>query len=250
MKSMTSLALIGFLFLSLNKAYAQFDFISGGSVCNELSNTAVPQPAEPAKAAQAAATAGNELIILPGDGAVAFDMRAELVRASKKSVYLTGLAIHGDETGRRTAGLLMAKKKEGLDVRLTIDKSAAGRCEKGLLAELSAAGIPVRLYQLAVNSPYQPYSGMLVIDGKYAVLGMNSINGDPRTTGGEKIRYAEPPVQSSALDAAVVFFFQASDSTGTTNQKRRYIEMPAQSSALDGSVVFFFQASDETDIKK
>ena len=241
--------MIGFLFLSLNRAYAQFDFNSGGSVYNELSNTAVPLPEKPYKAVPAAATAGNDLLVRPGNGEVSFDKRAELIRAAKKRVYLTELAVRGDGAGRRTADLLIAKKKEGLDVRLTIDKKGAGLCGTGLLAELSAAGIQVRLYKLAANSPYQPYSRMLVIDGKCAVLGINSDNRDP-AAGGQKIRYTEPPAQSSALDDAVVFFFQASDSTGTTNQKLRYDEPPVLSSALDDSVVFFFQASDGTDTKE
>ena len=246
MKTMMIRVLIGLIFLSVNRAYAQFDFNSGGSIYNELSNSAVPLPAEPSKAGSTLAPWDNNYMVLPG-GAATFDKRSELIRSAKKSVYLTSLSIRGDETGRRTAGLLLAKKKEGLDVRLTMDKTAAGLCEKGLLAELSAAGIPVLLYQISANVHCKLYPEMLLIDGKYVVLGgIRSDNEGPRMAGGQKVRYTEPPAHNSDLDDAVVFFFQASDSTGTTNQKRSNMEAPSQNCTRDDAVVFFFQATDET----
>ena len=235
MKTMIIRVLIGFLFLSLNRAYAQFDFNSVGSIHNELSNSAVPLPAEPSKAASTLAPLDNNYMVIPGSGAATFDKRSKLIRSAKKSVYLTSLSIHGDETGRRTAGLLLAKKKEGLDVRLTMDKTAAGLCENGLLAELSAAGIPVLLFQISANVHCKLYPEMLLIDGKYAALGgTESDNEDPRMTGGQKVRYTEPPAHNSDLDDAVVFFFQASDSTGTTNQKSRNIHNREELMATGG----------------
>ena len=201
-----------------------------------LNAAAVPASAVPAAPPESDAPA-----------AASFARISKLVRAAKKSVNLTTLAFPGDETGRRMAGLLIAGKKAGLKVMLLIDGNTAPRYDKAVLAELSAAGIPVLLYQISANVHCKLYPEMLLIDGKYVVLGgIRSDNEGPRMAGGQKVRYTEPPAHNSDLDDAVVFFFQASDSTGTTNQKRSNMEAPAQNCSRDDAVVFFFQATDET----
>ncbi|MBI4801664.1 MAG: hypothetical protein HY796_03975, partial [Elusimicrobia bacterium] len=57
MKRFASALLTGFFLLSLTGAYAQFEFNTGDSIHDALSNTAVPVPAAPAKDAEVASGA-------------------------------------------------------------------------------------------------------------------------------------------------------------------------------------------------
>jgi len=141
------------------------------------------------------------------DGAASFGKRAELIKGAKKSVYLTTWAFYDDETGHHTADLLIAKKKEGLDVRLMIDKDTAGLYDKGILAKIAAAGVPVLRYQPAARNYYEFHSKILIVDGKYAVLGgMNIGNEYSHMAGHEKWRDTDVFVQGPALKDAMRFF--------------------------------------------
>jgi cardiolipin synthase len=144
------------------------------------------------------------------NGAASFGKRAELIRAAKKSVYLTTWAFYDDETGHHTADLLIAKKKEGLDVRLMIDKDTAGLYDKGVLAKIERAGIPVLRYQPADKNYYEFHSKILITDGKYAILGgMNIGNEYSHMAGHEVWRDTDVLVQGPALKDAMKFFAEA-----------------------------------------
>ena len=141
------------------------------------------------------------------NGAASFSKRAELIKAAKKSVFLTTWAFYDDETGHSTADLLIAKKKEGLDVRLMIDKDTAGLYDKGVLAKIASAGIPVLRYQPAGKSYYEFHSKILITDGKYAILGgMNIGNEYSHMAGDQKWRDTDVFVQGPALKDAMRFF--------------------------------------------
>ncbi len=204
-----------------------------------LNAAAVPASAVPAAPPESDAPA-----------AASFARISKLVRAAKKSVNLTTLAFPGDETGRRMAGLLIAGKKAGRSVLLLIDKNTARLYDKTLLAELAAAGIPARFYLPADGAADAPQTRMLVIDGKCAVFGGKEAGRKPSgAAGAQKIRSIDAPVQVSATDNRIVFFFQATDNTEPA-QKIRDIQAPAQPSATDNGIVFFFQATDNPDTKQ
>jgi len=105
------------------------------------------------------------------NGPASFSKRAELIKGARKSVFLTTWAFVDDETGHQTADMLIAKKKEGLDVRLLIDKDTSVLYDKGVLAKIASAGIPVLRYQPAAKNYYEFHSKILIVDGKYAILG-------------------------------------------------------------------------------
>ncbi|MDD2805444.1 MAG: phosphatidylserine/phosphatidylglycerophosphate/cardiolipin synthase family protein [Elusimicrobiales bacterium] len=151
-------------------------------------------------------SSGNRIVPLI-NGPASFSKRAELIRSAKKSVYLTTWAFYDDETGHHTADLLISKKNEGLDVRLMIDKDTAGLYDKGILAKIAAAGIPVLRYQPAAKNYYEFHSKILIVDGKYAVLGgMNIGNEYSHMAGVEKWRDTDVLVQGPALKDAMKFF--------------------------------------------
>jgi len=144
------------------------------------------------------------------NGAQSFPKRAELIKNAKKSVYLTTWAFYDDETGHHTADLLKAAKKRGLDVRLMIDKDTAGLYDKGILAEIAAAGIPVLRYQPKARNYYEFHSKILIVDGKYAILGgMNIGNEYSHMAGHETWRDTDVLVQGPALKDAMKFFAEA-----------------------------------------
>lgn len=150
---------------------------------------------------------GGNLVRPLNSGAASFSKRAELIRAAKKSVYLTTWAFYDDETGHGTADLLIARKKEGLDVRLMIDKDTAGLYDKGVLAKIEKAGIPVLRYQPAGKNYYEFHSKILITDGKYAILGgMNIGNEYSHLAGDQKWRDTDVFVQGPALRDALRFF--------------------------------------------
>jgi len=176
-------------------------------------------------------SSGNKIVPLI-NGAASFGKRAELIRGAKKSVYLTTWAFYDDETGHHTADLLMAKKREGLDVRLMIDKDTAGLYDKGILAKIAAAGIPVLRYQPKARNYYEFHSKILIVDGKYAVLGgMNIGNEYSHMAGVEKWRDTDVLVQGPALKDAMAFF------AGAWNEQaaEEGLALRADAAAYDGT---------------
>ena len=151
-------------------------------------------------------SAGN-LVKPLSTGQASFSKRAELIKGARKSVYLTTWAFYDDETGHQTADLLIARKKDGLDVRLMIDKDTAGLYDKGVLAKMEKAGIPVLRYQPAAKNYYEFHSKILIVDGKYAILGgMNIGNEYSHIAGDQKWRDTDVFVQGPALKDAMRFF--------------------------------------------
>ncbi|MEI7529314.1 MAG: hypothetical protein WCK76_10255 [Elusimicrobiota bacterium] len=155
------------------------------------------------------------------------------ILSAKKSVYLTTLALPGDEAGRRMAKLLITRRRAGLDVRLSVDGTEA-EAFRPLFKELSAQGIQVRVFRLSYCSSLVPYSRLLLIDGKYISLEDGSETAN---------NFILPQQQGSGLDDAIVFFFTANDD-GSKPKILSACHGAAQGSALDDSIVFFFTAND------
>jgi len=177
------------------------------------------------------------------NGAASFGQRAELIRAARRSVYLTTWAFYDDETGHHTADLLIQKKREGLDVRLMIDKDTAGLYDKGVLGKMERAGIPVLRYQPRSKNYHEFHSKILITDGKYAILGgMNIGNEYSHMAGHEIWRDTDVLVQGPALKDAMRFFAQAwnaqaaEDGLALRADASAYDAAPAGSS--DASIVW------------
>lgn len=166
------------------------------------------------------------------NGPASFARRAELIRNAKKSVFLTTWAFYDDETGHHTADLLIARKQAGLDVRLMIDKDTAGLYDKGILARMEQAGIPVLRYQPRAKNYYEFHSKILIVDGKYAVLGgMNIGNEYSHLAGDQKWRDTDVFVQGPALKDAMNFFAAAWNAQAAEDG----VALRASASAYDGA---------------
>jgi cardiolipin synthase len=176
-------------------------------------------------------SSGNKIVPLTS-GAASFGKRAELIRAAKRSVYLTTWAFYDDETGHHTADLLIEKKRQGLDVRLMIDKDTAGLYDKGILAKIAAAGVPVLRYQPKAQNYYEFHSKILITDGKYAVLGgMNIGNEYSHMAGVEKWLDTDVLVQGPALKDAMAFFAAAWNAQAAEDG----LALRADANAYDGA---------------
>jgi len=122
------------------------------------------------KLAGAAFRPGN-LVTPLIDGPASFGERERLIRSARKSVHLMVWGYYDDLTGQRTRDLLIAKKREGLDVRVLVDGNISNFIGMESLGALAAAGVEVARFR----DPARKYDGMhaklLVTDGEYAITG-------------------------------------------------------------------------------
>jgi cardiolipin synthase len=105
------------------------------------------------------------------DGPASFAVRFALMRKAKKSIHIQSWAFYDDVTGTAAADLLIAKKREGLDVKVIVDGKTVRSHGAGVLKRMQDAGIEVILFQ----DPQRIYDGLhmkvLLVDGRYAVAG-------------------------------------------------------------------------------
>ncbi|MBU2572907.1 MAG: phosphatidylserine/phosphatidylglycerophosphate/cardiolipin synthase family protein [Elusimicrobia bacterium] len=114
-------------------------------------------------------TEGNKVTLLFGPES--FALRDKLMLAAKKSIYITAYSFHDDLTGNQFADLLIAKKRQGLDVKLIADKKVALLNGRKLLARMEAGGVEVLRYQEAGRFLDIWHVKMLIIDGRHAFVG-------------------------------------------------------------------------------
>lgn len=88
----------------------------------------------------------NNNVELLVDGKEAFAKMRDNIRSAKQSVYVEMFLFHGDETGWSMARELVAKRKEGVDVKVLLD--ALGQVtEKGEVVKfMRDNGVDVQLY--------------------------------------------------------------------------------------------------------
>ena len=105
------------------------------------------------------------------NGPASFAARERLMRSATKSIYLATWGYYDDVTGRLTRDLLIAKKKEGLDVRVLVDGNISNFIGMESLKLLADNGVQVGRFW----DPARQYDGMhakvLVIDGESAITG-------------------------------------------------------------------------------
>ncbi len=113
---------------------------------------------------------GNEVSPLV-DGPASFAERERLISAARESVHLMVWGWYDDLTGGRTADLLIAGKRKGLDVKVMVDGNISNFIGMASLKAMEEAGIEVARF----SDPARAYDGMhaklLVVDGEYAVTG-------------------------------------------------------------------------------
>ncbi|MDD2806520.1 MAG: phosphatidylserine/phosphatidylglycerophosphate/cardiolipin synthase family protein [Elusimicrobiales bacterium] len=105
------------------------------------------------------------------NGPASFAARERIIRGARRSVYLMVWGFYDDVTGKITRDLLIAKKNEGLDVRVMVDGNISNFLGKESFAALAEAGVPVARFWDAERKYDGMHSKILVVDGETAVTG-------------------------------------------------------------------------------
>ncbi|MBI2387253.1 MAG: phosphatidylserine/phosphatidylglycerophosphate/cardiolipin synthase family protein [Elusimicrobia bacterium] len=118
-----------------------------------------------------AAFAGGNSAVPLIDGPASFKVRFGLMRKAKKSIHIQSWAFYDDATGNAAADLLIAKKKEGLDVKIMVDGKTTAAHGAAVLARMAAAGIEIVLFNDAARKYDGLHTKILLVDGVHAIVG-------------------------------------------------------------------------------
>jgi len=166
------------------------------------------------------------------DGPASFGMREKLMREAKKSIMLMTWGYYDDVTGKATRDLLIAKRKEGLDVKVMVDGNISNFLGMESLKLLEANGVPVGRFWDA-NRPYDGmHSKLLIVDGQYAIAGGMNI--------GDKYSHMNPSAHKwrdtdvlfsgpAATDAYNIFGYTWNLTAQSQGHQLMYVGAPAQS---------------------
>jgi len=105
------------------------------------------------------------------DGPASFKVRFGLMRKAKKSIHIQSWAFYDDATGNAAADLLIAKKKEGLDVKIMVDGKTTAAHGAAVLARMAAAGVEIVFFNDAARRYDGLHTKILLVDGVHAIVG-------------------------------------------------------------------------------
>jgi cardiolipin synthase len=130
-----------------------------------------------------------------------------MILGARKTLFVSSWAFYDDETGYEAARLLIARKKEGVDVRVMVDGKVAVKHGPRVLKMMEEAGIEVLRYKEAGRPHDIWHVKTMIADWSSAITGgMNFGNLYSHKGAGPKWRdtdvlYTGP----AAYDAAVIF---------------------------------------------
>ncbi len=137
------------------------------------------------------------------DGPESFAMKNKLMSNAKKSIHVASWALYDDITGKEAVDLLIAKHKEGLDIKVIVDKKVVGIHGAVVIGMLEDAGIEVLRYQEKGRFADVWHIKMIIIDEEYSIVGgMNfgnvySHRGDGPKWRDTEILYSGPAIVDS-----------------------------------------------------
>ncbi len=113
---------------------------------------------------------GNTLRLLR-DGAQNYPAWLEAIQAARRNVHFENYIIRDDATGRRFAGALIAKAREGVPVRVLYDWMGCLTTWPGFWRRLRAGGVEVRCFNRPrLDSPFgwlsRNHRKSIVVDGQ------------------------------------------------------------------------------------
>lgn len=168
------------------------------------------------------------------DGPASFAAKDRLMKGAKKTIYVATYAIYDDRTGNETTEILLAKKKEGVEIKFMTDDTMAYVFGAKNLKRLAAAGIDVVRYRESGRGHDYLHVKMLLVDGEYSIVG--GLNyGDPysqKNPNGLKWRdtdvlYTGPAVTDSVRAFAALWNSQV-------KEPARRVAAPAEEAAGTG----------------
>jgi len=121
-------------------------------------------------------TTGNQCKIL-NDGAETFREIFAAIKSAKHHIHLEYYIIDDDKIGNQVKDLLIAKSKEGVEVRMIIDDVGCWDLKEKFLNELRDNGIEiypfmeVRFPRLTSRVNFRNHRKILVVDGKIGFTG-------------------------------------------------------------------------------
>ncbi len=114
-------------------------------------------------------SSGNSVRFLI-DGPASFEVKDALIRSAKKSLLISSWAFYDDTTGYQAAQMLIAKKNEGVDVKVILDKKVLAGHGKKVVKLMADAGIEV-LKHTENRAGDIWHVKVLIADDQYAVVG-------------------------------------------------------------------------------
>lgn len=105
------------------------------------------------------------------NGPASFAAKDRLMKGAKKSIYVATYSISDDVTGNETTEILLAKKKEGVDIKFMPDAKMAHVFGAKNLKRMTEAGIDVLRWQERPRTHDYLHVKMLIVDGEYAIVG-------------------------------------------------------------------------------
>lgn len=104
------------------------------------------------------------------NGPASFEVKDALIRSAKKSLLISSWAFYDDTTGYQAAQMLIAKKREGVDVKIIVDKKVLAGHGKRVVKMMKDAGIEVLAHsEDRANDIW--HVKVMIADDQYAVAG-------------------------------------------------------------------------------
>lgn len=108
------------------------------------------------------------------DGVASFAERSRLIASAKSSIHLQTFIFTDDETGRALADQLIAKAKEGVEVRVIVDGLGSNRSGAAFFDRMRAASVTILSWEtgldlLQINNRW--HEKHLIVDGRVAITG-------------------------------------------------------------------------------
>ena len=119
----------------------------------------------------------NEKVEIFFSGKEALSAMLEAMRGARTHIHLQSFIIEDDRVGNAFKEVLMAKAREGVEVRMMYDGFGGRHLGKKFLGELQEAGVeilnfsPFRLFFLPPIVNYRNHRKILVVDGRIGFLG-------------------------------------------------------------------------------
>jgi cardiolipin synthase len=117
----------------------------------------------------------NKVELIHG-GREYFDLLKEMISKAKETIHLQTYIYDDDETGKDIARALMTAAKRNVNVYLLADGYASQSLSQSFINNLRESGVNFRFFEPIFKSQYfyfgrRLHHKMIVVDGKYAVVG-------------------------------------------------------------------------------
>lgn len=116
----------------------------------------------------------NNRVELLVDGQEAFDKMKEIIRTAKNAIYVEMFLFHSDRTGWEFAQELVAKKKQGLDVKVLLDAMGQINESGEVVRFLQQNGVDVKLYNKKLfdwDNVNITHRKLVLVDGYRGITG-------------------------------------------------------------------------------